>query len=271
MTFCIGIQVREGIIALADTRIVRGSERLNKRKLAEFQHANQSLFTMTSGLRSVRDKTLVYCEEVLEQTTEPCSRLYQFVNLFGQQLRRVRDEDGPSLGATGHAFNLHAIIGGCLTDDEVAQLFYIYPEGNWVEAAADTPYFIIGRTYYGRPILDRLLTYETSLTSALTLALLAFDATRTSVTDVDYPIDVAVIASGSRQPVFKRFSEAELAQTTHWWTQTLTNAITSIPMNWAEGLLPPSPGAPPQGTAPNSFPSPNPLPGPNNDPNSNWQ
>ena len=61
MTFCVGIKVNEGIVALADTRIVRGSEQVNKQKLAEFQHAGQALFTMTSGLRSVRDKNADLC------------------------------------------------------------------------------------------------------------------------------------------------------------------------------------------------------------------
>lgn len=90
MTFCIGIRVRDGVVALADTRIVRGSEQGNKRKLAEFQHKDDSLFTMTSGLRSVRDKTLVYVEERLRESNPSMDRLYKFVNLFGDQLRRVK-------------------------------------------------------------------------------------------------------------------------------------------------------------------------------------
>ena len=128
MTFCIGIQVRDGIVALADTRIVRGSEQVNKQKLAEFQHNDDSLFTMTSGLRSVRDKTLVLVEESLRELKQPVDRLYQFVNLFGDQLRRVRFEDGPSLASAGLQFNLHAIIGGCLSCDSAPQLFYVYSE-----------------------------------------------------------------------------------------------------------------------------------------------
>ena len=216
LTFCIGIRVREGIVALADTRIVRGSEQANKQKLVEFQHKEESLFTMTSGLRSVRDKTLVYVEEWLRESSPSMDRLYQFVNLFGEQLRRVKNEDGPSLAEAGLQFNLHAIIGGCLPADQSPQLFYVYSEGNWVEASVDSPYYIIGRTYYGKSILDRLLTYETSLQSALALALLAFDATRTSVNDVDYPIDVAVVATGSRRPIFGRYTEYDLLHTTQW-------------------------------------------------------
>ena len=237
MTFCIGIQVREGIIALADTRIVRGSEQVNKQKLAAFQLGNSALFTMTSGLRSVRDKTLVYVEESLRGGGETQDRLYQFANLFGQQLRRVKEEDGPSLSTTGHSFNMHAIIGGCLPADQRPQLFYVYPEGNWVECAIDSPYFMIGRTYYGKPILDRLLTFETPLRAALALAFLAFDATRASVTDVGYPIDVAVISTQSRLPVYQRLTQADLAETSDSWAQGLKEIIGRLPMSWADPLL----------------------------------
>lgn len=249
MTFCIGIQVRGGIVALADTRIVRGSEQVNKQKLAEFQHNNDSLFTMTSGLRSVRDKTLVLVEEALRGMQQPIDRLYQFVNLFGEQLRRVKVEDGPSLASSGLQFNLHGIIGGCLINDPIPQLFYVYSEGNWLEASVDSPYFIIGRTFYGKPILDRLLTYETPLQSALALALLSFDATRTSVNDVDYPIDVAIIASGSRKPVFRRFTENDVRSTSDWWANLLSQSLNVIPMDWAQDLLS---GAARQGRDPQS-------------------
>ena len=242
MTFCIGIKVNEGVLALADTRIVRGSEQVNKQKLAEFQLSDQSLFTMTSGLRSVRDKTLTYVDEALRKETEagqPETRdhLYQFVNLFGDQLRRVKQEDGPSLAATKHAFNLHAIIGGRLSGDQGPQLFYVYPEGNWVEAAFDSPYFIIGRTYYGKPILDQLLNVETPLSAALALALLAFDATRTSVTDVDYPIDVAILANDETTPRFHRFTETDLSVTIQQWHDSLRQSLANLPMDWASTLL----------------------------------
>lgn len=238
MTFCVGIKVNEGIVALADTRIVRGSEQVNKQKLAEFQLAGQALFTMTSGLRSVRDKTLTYVDETLRGEGVARDRLYQFANLFGDQLRRVKAEDGPSLAATNHSFNLHAIIGGRLAADQSPQLFYIYPEGNWVEVAFDSPYFIIGRTYYGKPILDRLLTSETPLASAVALALLAFDATTTSVTDVGYPIDVAVLANGDPSPRFYRYSESDLAETIAHWNRALSDSLQSLPMSWASAILP---------------------------------
>ena len=209
MTFCIGITVRDGLVALADTQIVRGSERSSKSKLAVLQHRDDSFFVIISGLRSLRDKTMTYLEEALVAQPEPADRLYKVATLFGQKLRQVRDKNlTESLEQSGFQFNLNAIIGGCLGADAEPRLYYVYPEGNWVESAPDAPCFVIGRTHYAKPILDRFLRFSTSLPRATALAMLAFDATRTSVTDVDFPVDVTVVAKDTRRASFQRFDDA---------------------------------------------------------------
>ena len=237
MTFCVGIKVEEGVVALADTQIVLGSERISKKKLAALSHADDSLFAMTSGLRSVRDKATIYLNEQLEQQTQPYDRFFRIVNLFGDQLRKVRQEDGDALAASGLKFNTNAIIGGCLSADQSPQLFYMYPEGNWIESNPDSPYFIIGRTTYGKPILDRLLNFQTPLRTAVALAFLAFDSTRTSVTDVDCPIDVAVIPASTGEATYHRFSEDEINEVANWWSTALADALTAMPMEWSNILF----------------------------------
>jgi putative proteasome-type protease len=236
MTFCIGIKVREGILALADSRIVVGADCGSKRKLTGINHVDGSVFVMTSGLRSVRDKTLTYLGDVLQQH-EPCTRVYQVVNQFGVQLRKVWAEDGASLTQSGLAFNSHAIIGGRLSGDAETQLYYVYPQGNWIECASESPYFIIGRSSYGKPILDRLLRFETPLRQAVLLALLAFDATRTSVTDVDAPIDVATLAECSERMTFRRFADNDFAESTDWWAAKLKEALAETPHQWIDTMF----------------------------------
>ena len=237
MTFCVGIKVEQGLVALADTQIVKGGERLSKGKLALVHHRAQQLFIMTSGLRSVRDKTVIYLEEKLAEEALGFERLYQVAQSFGEQLRRVRQEDEAALAQGGLSFNLHAIIGGQLDGDPTPTLFYIYPEGNWIEATSDSPYFILGRTLYGRPILDRLLAAGTPITQALGLAYLAFDATRTSVIDVAFPIDVIVFDPSTRSLHQQRFDEPALASAAAWWQQRLGVALGEFPMDWAKSLL----------------------------------
>lgn len=247
LTFCVGIQVSEGLVALADTQIVRGSEQHNKGKLAVLRHQDDSFFLMTSGLRSVRDKAVIYLEEAMQSSTVEVNRLYQVANLFGEQLRRVKSEDGPALASSNYAFNLNAIIGGRLAGDEHPTLFYVYPEGNWIESSVDSPYFVIGRTPYAKPILDRLLDYENSLTEACALAVLSFNTTRTSVTDVDFPIDLISFPDNATVMSQHRFTEGEMQDATAWWEKKLAETLREFPMDWATPLnLKPKTNDPPE-------------------------
>jgi putative proteasome-type protease len=231
------MKVHQGLVALADTQIVKGSERLSKTKTTLVNHGARQLFVMTSGLRSVRDKTLIYLEEALSAHVSPYERLYQVANAFGAQLRQVWHEDAEALTRSGLLFNVHAIIGGQLSADPEPTMFYIYPEGNWIETAADTPYFVIGRTPYSKPLLDRFLLRDTTLGVAVGLAYLAFDATRRSVADVDFPLDILVFDAARHRVHQHRFTAEMLAAPRDWWQQRLRAALDELPMAWAAPLL----------------------------------
>lgn len=183
MTFCLGIKVKAGLVAIADTRITSGTDTTVKKKIYVQQKNNHSFFIMTSGLRSVRDKAVTYFEEVLEEEGS-FSKLYQAVNAFGKQLRRVADEDKEVLQKSGLKFNLNTIVGGQLQDDDEHKLYLLYPEGNWVELGESAPFVIIGNSGYGKPILNRIINENSSLAEALKAGFLSFDSTRVSANDV---------------------------------------------------------------------------------------
>jgi putative proteasome-type protease len=236
MTFCIGIRIDAGLIALADTQIVRGEQVSSKAKLSMFEVGPRRLFLMTSGLRSVRDKEVSRLEDRLAAMPEPYTRAHQLASAFGDVLREVRAEDEATLNAGGLSFNLHAIIGGRLAADAGPCLFQVFPECNWIAATQDSPYYVIGRSHFGKPILDRLLGHHTPLRTALALAYLAFDATRASVVDVDFPIDVVIddgTGTGFRQC---RFTADDLAAARDGWHAELERALRAFPMGWADPL-----------------------------------
>ena len=93
MTFCLGIKIKDGIIGISDTRITSGRECTNSRKVTVFKKRNHSMFIMTSGLRSLRDKALAYFEEAIEEDDESFDKLYKAINAFSRQIRRVCEED----------------------------------------------------------------------------------------------------------------------------------------------------------------------------------
>ena len=231
MTFAVGIRVRDGLVALADTQVVVGGERSRKAKLSLVDHLDRPVFVMTSGLRSVRDKVMVRVEDDLAARSQPFGHLHELVTLFGEHLRRVQDEDGPALQASGLAFNAHAVIGGQLPEDRRPELFHVYPEGNWVVATEDAPCFVIGRSSYGKPVLDRLLHYETTVENAATVAYLAFDATRACVVDVDFPIDMHI--GDDRSPAVRRYDATDLEAAEAYWNERLHSALAEFPFRWS--------------------------------------
>jgi putative proteasome-type protease len=235
MTFCLGITVEEGLVGIADTRITSGNEMTSARKVSTYQNGNGAFFLMTSGLRSVRDKTLTYFGEALEES-EPCDKLYKAVNLFAAQLRRVAREDKAFLKESGLHFDMHALIGGQLTGDAAHKLYLAYPEGNWVEISQGTPYHIIGEGGYGKPVLDRTLKYSDPLRLALKVGCLAFDSTRISAADVDFPIDVVLYHRGGRELAEHRYEKEDLADISSWWQEHLRGLVHKLPSEWIDNV-----------------------------------
>ena len=117
VTFCIGMKVKEGLVGIADTRVTSGVEWITAHKINLIERPNHSMFIMTSGLRSARDKALTYFNEVIEEQDPSFDRLYKAVNALAQQVRRVIIEDRPLLSANGYTFNLNCIVGGQLEND----------------------------------------------------------------------------------------------------------------------------------------------------------
>src|SRR3954454_12126691 len=117
MTFCLGISIAEGLVGIADTRVSSGRELLTARKFASYQGPGFSFFVMNSGLRSLRDKLLLYFEEQFTKHTGARERLYKVVDLYAAQVRRLFDEDGKALLASDLRFNVHALIGGQMSCD----------------------------------------------------------------------------------------------------------------------------------------------------------
>ena len=237
MTFCAAIKIKDGLVGVSDTRITSGSVRTTARKVTIHQHGRHSLFLMTSGLRSVRDKALTYFEELIEEEDTKFDKLYKAVNAFAAQLRRVAEEDRESLKAAGLPFNLFSIIGGQLEKDKEHKLYMLYPEGNWVEVPPGTPYFLIGESSYGKPILDRVLRYDSSMEMALKLAYLAFDSTRKSAVDVDFPIDVVLYKRDSYDIVQHRFEREDLQHLPEWWQERLRLAVEEMSNEWVNEAI----------------------------------
>lgn len=239
MTYCLGIKTRHGLVALADGRVTSGNQMAAARKLMMFGEQHR-LFVMTSGLRSVRDKVVTYFRrDLAAQPEQMFPTLVDAMTAFAQRLREVAAEDREALQAAELTFNLHAIIGGKLSQDSAPMLFLIYPEGNWIEIDERAPYVSIGSTAYGKPILDRALRYDTDLRDAVKLAYLSFDSTRFSSVDVGYPIDILTYSNHDRTWREAGFEYDDMVEQRQWWNEHITALAARMPDGpWVDGLLP---------------------------------
>ena len=232
MTYCLGIKVKEGLVAIADTRITSGTDTSVKIKIMTEQKDKFSLFIMTSGLRSIRDKAIVYFKELIQQ--QEFDKLYKAVNAFGEQVRRVSEEDAAFLQKSGFKFDLNTIIGGQLENDEEHKLFLLYPEGNWVELGHGAPYVVIGNSGHGKAILNRTISEDSSMKVALKAGFLSFDSTRVSSSNVGFPIDVVLYKKDSFHLAAHRYEENELENISRQWDDELKKALQNIPEEWMD-------------------------------------
>ena len=238
MTYCLGITVREGLICLADGRVTSGSQVSIVRKVSLHGPADRRVCIMTSGLRSLHDKAIAYFDQEFCRESVTAENMHEVLAIYARSLRRVADEDRDALESSDLYFDLHGIIAGQIEKDAKPTMFLVYPEGNWVEVTERTPHIAIGATAYGKPILDRMLTFDTPLPLALQTAYLAFDSTRVSTADVGFPLDMLTFAGD------RRWREMELDQDAvsgirQWWNEHLKELAASMPEGpWADRLLP---------------------------------
>ncbi len=238
MTYCVGIKTKDGLIALADTRISSGLGVSSARKILVSETKENVLFFMTSGLRSIRDKVVAYFMEDYEEKHHNINKMYKAANLYGDMVKKVKNEDEESIKKSGYVFDIHTIMGGQLADDKEHKLFLIFPEGNWVEVTEDSPYALIGNINFGKPILKRKLTFASDNETALKLAYLSFDAARNNVSDVDFPIDTVFYNKDSFTAKEQRFNEEDMKEVSKAWSDELIKAVDNLPNEWTNRLLP---------------------------------
>lgn len=244
MTYCLAIKVREGLVCLADGRITAGTQVTAARKVERLgipaSGAAGEMVLMTSGLRSVRDKTVAFFRRDLHRKgAKPFASMLDAVDAYCGKLREVRDQDEEDLKASNLKFNIHTILAGKMEEDREPSCFLVYPEGNWIEIGTRTPYLSIGETSYGKPILDRALTRDTDLATALKLAYLSFDSTRISAADVGFPIDMLTYPNAEGAWREALYDYDDVIQQRQWWNKHITELAMKMPNGpWTGSLLP---------------------------------
>jgi putative proteasome-type protease len=199
MTYCVGLLVDTGLVMLSDSRTNAGVDQINTfRKMSTFQLASDRvLVLMSAGNLAITQAVVNLLQDIPEGSDVPppiyrASNMFNVARVVGDALREIHARDGESLKEQGHEFNGTFILGGQIKGEE-PRLFHIYSAGNFIESSLDTPYFQIGESKYGKPIIDRVITRSSSLAQAAKCALVSMDSTIRSNLSVGPPLDLAII------------------------------------------------------------------------------
>lgn len=153
--------------------------------------ASSGNLSVTQSVLSMLSEGLADQDTGQKRTLLNVPSMFKAAQLVGEAVREVYRTDGPSLEQHQAGFDVSLLLGGQIKGRRL-RLFMVYAAGNFIEATGDTPYLQIGEHKYGKPILDRAVTYETDINEALKLGLLSMDSTIRSNLAVGLPLDVMV-------------------------------------------------------------------------------
>lgn len=241
MTYCVATMIDAGIVFASDSRTNAGVDNISTfRKMKTFERpGDRALVILNSGNLAVTQATINHLEEAIRRNAEPnlmsVYSMYDVAELIGAALREVRHRDGPYLMENNVDGGASFLVGGQITGED-QRLFMVYAEGNFIEATPETPYFQIGETKYGKPIIDRVITAETCMDDAVKCVLVSFDSTMRSNLSVGMPIDLTCYNRQSLQlGNTRRFDEQDpyLLSLRKSWGEGVRRAFAQLPnLQW---------------------------------------
>ncbi|MBC7599495.1 MAG: proteasome-type protease [Polaromonas sp.] len=201
MTYCVAIKLNAGLVFLSDSRTNAGLDQISTfRKMIIYEKSGDRFMVLLSAgnlsiSQSVRE--ILQVEQLKDPDGGPHITIWNAKSMFdaarvlGAAIRRVHDRDAEDLKHAGVDFNVSLIFGGQIAGEGM-RLFQVYSAGNFIEATSETPYFQVGESKYGKPVLDRVITPETPLEEASKCALVSMDSTLKSNLSVGLPLDMVV-------------------------------------------------------------------------------
>ncbi|MDO9483115.1 MAG: proteasome-type protease [Hydrogenophaga sp.] len=208
MTYCVAVKLNAGLVFLSDSRTNAGLDQISTfRKMIVYEKPGDRFMCLLSAgnlsiSQSIRE--ILQVEQIDDNAGgEPITiwnakSMFDAARVLGAAVRHVYERDGESLQRAGVDFNVSIIFGGQIAGEGM-RLFQVYSAGNFIEATSETPFFQIGESKYGKPVLDRVITPDTPLDEAAKCALVSMDSTLKSNLSVGLPLDMVVYEVNSLQ------------------------------------------------------------------------
>ncbi|MBX9461382.1 MAG: proteasome-type protease [Aquamicrobium sp.] len=238
MTYCVGLKIDRGLVFMSDTRTNAGVDSISTfRKMYTWEMPGERVLVLLAAGNLATTQAVVSLLD--ERSKAPEDRepsilktpsMYQTARLIGDTVKEVISSSAP-VGQSADAFGASFILGGQIKGTE-PRLFMVYPEGNFIEVSDDTPFFQIGETKYGKPILVR--AYDQSMTFAETVKLLmvSFDSTVKSNLSVGLPLDLLFYERDTFEVTYRKrigADDAYYREISDGWSDALKSAFKSLP------------------------------------------
>ncbi len=241
MTYCVAINVEEGLVLLSDTRTNAGLDNISRfRKMFTWSNPGERVVAMmTSGNLSMTQGVLTKIQAAIDradddpsvETIMNCDTLYRAAEIVGAAMREMQETYEETIKQHGVSAGASIILAGQRRGGR-PRVFLIYAAGNFIEATRDTPFVQIGEHKYGKPILDRVIVPAIPLADAVKAALVSMDSTLRSNLSVGMPLDLVVIARDEYQVRSQRRIEAgdaEFSRLSSSWSEALRHAFVALP------------------------------------------
>ena len=239
MTYCVGLKIDRGLVFMSDTRTNAGMDSISTfKKMHVWEQPGERVIVLMSAgnlattqavvsLLDERNKAVGDRHEKLLETPS----MYQTVRLVGDTVKEVIAHASPTGDQADSYFNASFILGGQIKGSP-PRLFMIYPEGNFIESTDDTPFFQIGETKYGKPIIIRAYDRTMSLAETVKLLLVSFDSTLKSNLSVGLPLDLLFLEKDSLKIGLKKrigHDDPYYRTISDGWSNALKAAFASLP------------------------------------------
>ncbi|MBU6369715.1 MAG: peptidase [Burkholderiales bacterium] len=229
--------LNEGLVFASDSRTNAGVDHVSTFcKMTVMESSGEGVIVMlNSGNLATTQQVVSRIKQHATDSGQPLtshSSMFGVAELLGRELRKtIATTRNEAPEQSDVDFSATFLVGGQL-QGEAPRLFMVYPQGNFIESTADTPFFQIGESKYGKPILDRVIQPAISMSQAIKCALVSFDSTIKSNLSVGLPIDLAMVKSGDLR-VTKRHridaDDAYFRDLRSGWSQGLRQVFGQLP------------------------------------------
>lgn len=237
MTYCIAMALDEGLLFASDSRTNAGVDHVSTfSKMTVFEQPGERVLVLLNSGNLATTQNVVSQLRKSAEGEPPAllsaPSLFDCATLVGDAVRATITHYGSRQPQQSSVdFSCSFLVGGQIAGER-PRLFLVYPEGNFVEATEDTPFFQIGESKYGKPIIDRVIRPQTALDEALKCALVSFDSTMRSNLSVGLPLDIALVPTDALRVGFRHRVDAEdayFASIRQAWSRGLKKVFNELP------------------------------------------